>query len=259
MPLLIFISAVLFFYFGMKSYYIYFVAYLAAFHFIRQEYGWMKISSAFDKTLPNSIATLDKITTYTMTIVPFIWLSRKENAGFWYEHGDVFLIPDIIASIGLYFFWLIVFLFLFFNTIHALKTKTLNLSKFLVFINTFFGWYVSFIFIESGWIRVLYLICHHGIPYYFIVFRTERITQNYILLKSLGRYKYLFLYLACAIFMYFFIQLEDSSLIYISRKNYRFLNAFFYGFFLTPQLVHFMIDAFIWKKRIGLVKMIGSS
>ncbi len=259
LPLFFLVSATFFFYFGMRSSYIYFVAYLAAIHFIRQEYGWMKISSSFDKNLPRIINIVDKVTTYTMTIAPFLWLTRKSASGFWYEEGDSFLVPDVIANAGIYLFWTMVSLFLILNLYHSFKSKTFNLSKFLVFLNTFFGWYVPLVYIETGWIKVLYAICHHGVPYYFIVFHTERISQTSNFLKKLGQFRYLFFYLACAIFMFYFIELQDSSFIYRSRKAYPFLNAFLYAFFLTPQLVHFLIDAFIWKKRVGLVNAIGKS
>lgn len=256
-PLALIISAFTFMYSGRPELFFYFLAYLAMVHFIRQEYGWMKIATRFDSAAPPWLMLLDKATAYLMTILPMLWFMRKTQSGFWYRKGDLIAIPDSIAEMAMTLYWPIVTIFLIANIQHSLKTKTINLSKYLVFINTFFGWYMAKVHVQNAYLAVWLMIFHHGIPYYFIVFKTERVSKKFEWMNSLGKFKYPALYLSCAIVFFLFLMGHSGNSYVVQLAKNPLFQAIIYAIAVTPQMTHFILDGFIWKKKYGLVGGIG--
>ncbi len=252
-PLSIFALAFVSHFSGYRSYFIIFLAYLAVIHFIRQEFGWMKLATRLDPSCPRWLARLDIFSSYAMTILPMLWFLRNSGPAHWYEKGDMVAVPDIIGNTALNLYLPVVFVFLAGNIWHSYKTKTINSTKFLVAINTFFGWYMAKIHVQNAYIAVWLLIFHHGFPYYFLVFKTERITATGWRAR-LGPLRVPAMYLTCvALFgaVFYFPQLIGSPQ---ELKSIPHLKSAIYAFAVFPQASHFILDAYIWKKKYGLVK-----
>lgn len=254
-PLIIFVTAFGLTYSGNRALFLSILAYSAAIHFIRQEFGWMKIATRLDKNAPNWLSLYDKFTSYAMTVIPLLWFIRETSKGSWYEEGDLLLVPDSIATFGLNLYWPIVILFLVFNIRHSLLTKTFNTTKFLVALNTFFGWYIAKTVVEYPYLAIWLMIFHHGWPYYLIVFKTEKVSHKIGVLKNLGKFKYPVMYLACAALFYVFLKSHCCS--GFSRELRAGSGAIFlaaiYAFSITPQFTHFILDGVIWKRKVGIV------
>lgn len=253
-PLLIYLTAFGLTYAGSQASFITILAYAAGIHFIRQEFGWMKIATRLDKAAPTWLNWIDKFTVYGMTIFPIVYFFRASNDGFWYQKGDIFLFPDTFSNIVIMFFWPTVIVFLVANLYHTFKTKVFNLTKFLVFINTFFGWYVAKVVVGNPYLAVWLVIFHHGLPYYLIIFKTERVSQNLPILKSLEKLKYPAMYLSCAGFFLIWYSFHwEWDFISSMKKAAPILSAAIYASAVTPQFTHFILDGFIWKRKVGLV------
>lgn len=253
-PLLLYVLTSSLFYFGQEQVFAYFLAYLAMIHFIRQEFGWMKIATRLDAEAPTWLNHVDKIVSYIMTIAPMMWFMRKANSGFWYKSGDLFLVPDDIAYYGFSLFWPAVIVFLAVNGYHTYKTQTFNLTKFLVFINTFFGWYIAKTQTANIYLAVWLVIFHHGIPYYFIVFKTEKISGKYKLKEKLKFLHLPILYLSCVgIFYLFMTNSCCSSAVGFLKTQGNLIKALVLAIAPVPQMTHFILDGFIWKRKRGLV------
>jgi hypothetical protein len=254
-PALIFMTALILAGIGERKIFVHIIAYAAAIHFIRQEFGWMKIATRLDHLAPHWLSTIDKLTSYVMTITPVIWFLRQSQEGFWYQKGDLFRFPDWFSHWALAIFWPTVILFLLTNAYHSYKTKTFNLSKALIFLNTFFGWYVPKVLINHPYLSLWLVIFHHGLPYYIIVFKTERLSQKYSWLNTLGKFKYPLMYLVCAAIFYFFLKSHSNRAIHASFRSLGiWMSALLYAYAVTPQFTHFVLDGFIWKRKVGLVK-----
>lgn len=254
-PLALLVSGFLFQYSGDPTYFYYFLAYLAMIHFIRQEYGWMKIATHFDSSSPKWLKHLDITTSYAMTILPMLWYTRKTEKAFWYQSGDLVSTPDFLSSISLPLFWFVVMVFLCANAFHIYKTRTINISKCLVFINTFFGWYVSRVFVQNTYLAVWLSIFHHGLPYYFLVFKAERVSRKIKILESIGNYKYPLMYLSCAAVFYLFLHAHSGNHFVQKLEENVVLKSVIYAIAVMPQMTHFILDAFVWKKKYGLQKL----
>jgi hypothetical protein len=254
-PLALVVSAFTLQFIGKQQYLYYFMAYLAVVHFIRQDFGWMKIATSFDSHAPRWLNMLDVWSSYGMTVLPMLYITRKEAVNnFWYQKGDLFYTPDVIAHTAHHLYWPVVAIFIAGNAYHAYQTRRLNLSKYLVATNTFFGWYMSKIYVENGYLAIWLMIFHHGVPYYFIVFKTERISKDILWLQRLGRFKYLALYLCCVmVFFTVFWSLGMNSYVVSLKSSVPSLKSLIYAIAISPQMTHSILDGYIWKKKYGLV------
>jgi hypothetical protein len=254
-PLLILSAGFVFHYTGHSHYFYMFAAYCAVLHFIRQEFGWMKISSRFEKNAPRWLYHVDVNTSYAMTIIPFLWYTRKSHLyGYWFRQGDLFSVPDSFATMALTFYFPIVAIFLLANAYQTYRTRTFNLSKFMVFLNTLFGWYIARVFVKDLYLGIWLVIFHHSIPYLFVVLKHERASKKMNWLKDLGKYRIPILYITCFLAYTVYHFLTESEWIR-EMKNQEIMNAMILSFIAIPGLTHFILDAFIWKKKYGLIPM----
>ncbi|GAA4335438.1 hypothetical protein GCM10023149_43450 [Mucilaginibacter gynuensis] len=69
------------------------LAYLAVFHFIRQQYGFMRLYSRKEKSGYYAML-IDKIAIYTATIYPIVYWHIEGNRQFnWFIENDFFMLP----------------------------------------------------------------------------------------------------------------------------------------------------------------------
>lgn len=259
-PLVIMVTAFTLSYIGKAQYFYYLLAYSAMIHFIRQEFGWMKIASKLDSSTPKWLYYTDVCTSYSMTILPLLWAIRDTVVAQWYRPGDVFGVPLVVAEWALKCFWPIVSVFLLANAYHTFKTKTFNSSKMLVFLNTLFGWYIAKTFTTNPYLAGWFFIFHHGLPYYFIVFKTERVSSQYNWVKSIGKFKFPIMYLGCVLVFYLFLMAHSgNSFVYALKKSHPIFFSLVYCISIMPQLTHFILDGMIWKKKYGLVGGVGKN
>ena len=62
------------------------------------------------------------------------------------------------------------------------------------------------------------------------------------------------MYLSCAGFFLVWYTLHwDNNIVATLRKLSPFLQAAIYASAVTPQFTHFILDGFIWKRKVGLV------
>ena len=89
------------------------LAYIAVFHFMRQQYGFLMIYSRAERALPKACATLDKITIYAATLGPLTyWHTHLPRRFVWFIEGDFMSLPGQVwlAARPLYFAILMAYL-----------------------------------------------------------------------------------------------------------------------------------------------------
>lgn len=252
--LLLAINCLLFY---IKPLYFYrFLANLAMFHFIRQEFGWMKIASRLDDQLPDWIARVDRYCSYVMTVAPMALIMTRIDRT-WYAKGDLFMIPEWLGN-GIFMLLLpAVTIFLGVNIYHTYKTKTFNTAKLLVFINTMVSWYIAKIAGIHPTVAMFIIFMAHGIPYLFIAFKAERVSDKVPFLKKMGAWKYLAMYLFCVGIWLVAAQLHHNKVFRPFKTPGNFTGYFIIALAWTPAMSHFVIDGFIWKRKRKLVNKIG--
>jgi hypothetical protein len=241
------------------------LAYLAVYHFIRQQYGFLKIYSR-----KNNYSVLkqriDSFTIYAVTILPVLFWHFSDNRKFtWFIKGDFFLFGDnpIMASLIIAVFWLVLTVYLFTEIRDLLKTKRINVQKNSIVIGTALSWYIGIIYFNNDLVFTFLNIICHGIPYMALVWihgKKSNSTKGTSSLLHLifGRFSLVLFLIPLFLFAYaeeglwdafvwnehgdLFFSIQHAS-IDISRAALNIIVPLL----SLPQLFHYVIDGFIWK------------
>lgn len=241
------------------------LAYLAVFHFIRQQYGFLRIYVQKEER-PRWFTRLENTLVYTITVIPvLIWHLSGDRSFVWFVKDD-FFIQSFSSAIP-------VLQFVLFATIAAyamaelsfcLRQKVYNTAKYLLLTGTFISWYFGIVYFNSDLIFTLFNVICHGVPYIMLIWVYGNKKTNQ---QSTERAWYSFLFSYKGVLIYVFILLllayvEEgfwNSLIWNEHTEYfslfsgipsvsnLHLATFLVPLLSVPQVTHYIIDGFIWK------------
>jgi len=264
-PFLCYFAGVLFYSFG-KLIFWKAAAYLAVFHFMRQQFGFMAIYRK--KNNPDSGDLpfyLDKYAVYFFTLIPVAYwhFTEQKRVFSWFIENDFFFFKNqsvadiLLVLLALYFFvWIFAHIYTYF------KKKFFDLGKFLFLLSTAITWYFGIVYFNSDLIFTATNVLSHGIPYIALIWVYIRKSgdTDYILLGNLQKKTYvLFSMFALSLFLltYFeeflwdiFIWKDHPSIFgnwdFIPSVSVE-IQTFLVPALFLPQVTHYVLDGFIWK------------
>ncbi len=253
-PIVVFLSMVLMLLLLGSIKFYYFLAYAAIFHFVRQQYGWFSIACKKGSLGPRWISKIDQISIYSIPIFAIIWNSSYTQPYRWFKEGDLFSIPIWLTNIFHILFWIITITFILSNCYQIFRLKKINLTKYMIWLNTFICWYVGFVFFEGGFVYFFLLVVHHGLPYLGIIHKSEKITST---LRG-SQFKYIasitIIYILCVGLSVLEVTTNKPVIGTEEFSLNQLLLASFAALIYTPQVTHYFLDMVIWKKKYGLLK-----
>lgn len=253
-PIISFLIGLLLYSFGTLTFWSV-LAYIAVFHFIRQQYGFVKLYTREDKA---TTRWLDNLVLYTVTLYPmlFWFFSPKRNFN-WFVENEFWIFPNhtILTYLKIFYF-LIIGWYLLYEVRSLYKTKTINLPKNLWLFGTALSWYFGIVYFNSDIVFTLLNVVCHGIPYMALVYANQRKEKHIAIIPKLtvtkGIFVFLFIILLIAI-------LEESLWDILVWKEH------FAGFIpvnlhpkweillvpllTVPQFSHYLLDGIIWKRK----------
>lgn len=160
------------------------LAYLAIFHFVRQQYGWIALSRRRDPP-PSSplVRRLDRVlddgAIYLGTLYPLLyWHTHLPRAFSWFIDGDLAAgVPRWLLGVATPIYAAVGALWLGRYVQRGLTTRTWNVPKAAVMLGTWATWYVGIVAYNSDLAFTLCNVLPHGIPYLVLVFRYRRNEQ----------------------------------------------------------------------------------
>jgi hypothetical protein len=241
------------------------LAYLAIFHFIRQQYGFMRLYARKDIAEKWS-SILDSITIYAATLYPIIYWHLNGKAQFnWFVSNDLIYInkPELIIFFNIVYL-IILLLYVCKESYSLAFRKSINIPKNLLIIGTIISWYLGIVYFNGDLIFTLFNIACHGIPYFALVwaFGNKRVSKENSLhwIYKVFIPKYL---IGFIVFLIAIAYLEEllwdglvwrehfavfpTSFILPDLSQYTLLLNFVVPLLAMPQLLHYFIDGFIWK------------
>lgn len=146
------------------------MAYLAVFHFARQQYGFMRVYARQED--PGVFSRkLDALAIYTATFFPIIdWHLAGQKYFNWFMKGDFFYAPHgglRNLVFGVYLF--IIGAYAIKEISEIRKKQTLNLPRNLLLLGTLLSWYVGIVHFNSDLAFTAINVMSHGIPYMALV------------------------------------------------------------------------------------------
>lgn len=147
------------------------LAYLAVFHFIRQQYGFVALYARKDPPEFLKFKLLDKICIYAVTLFPILyWHTHLPRNFSWFIKGDfVSSLPYEISELGFAAYIAIGILYLAKEVFLLKKTGFLNIPKNLIVVGTAVCWWVGIVALNSDIAFTMTNVVTHGIPYMALV------------------------------------------------------------------------------------------
>jgi hypothetical protein len=146
------------------------VAYLAVFHFIRQQYGWVRLYRARAGERDRLGALLDGATIYLATLYPLLhWHAHLPREFAWMRDGDFApgVPPALATAAGLALATLLLVYLL--RAALAARRAPPNWGKHLVVATTTACWYLGIVATDSDYAFTVTNVFIHGIPYLVLV------------------------------------------------------------------------------------------
>ena len=243
------------------------LAYLAVFHFIRQQYGFLRIYSR-KNTYSRTKQLLDNFTIHAVTLLPLIFWHFSGNRSFhWFVKGDFILgsQPPVLITVQI-LFWLTLSIYTLSEINTTFKSKAFNFQKNAIVYGTALAWYAGIVYFNSDVVFSLLNIICHGIPYMALVWihgkKKHSSSENPAKLFRViyGQFSLLFFILPLLLFAWFeegfwnaFVWNDHDSVFPLFNLVHvdvpRALLNIIVPLLALPQLFHYVIDGYIWKMR----------
>lgn len=240
------------------------LAYLAVFHFVRQQYGFMRL---YSRTEHSSLFNrkLDAVAIYTATLYPILWwhLHPGRNFNWFIEEDFMFLSANRLTPIATGLYILVIAAYLIKEIRLAYQLRTFNVPKNAIVFGTFISWFVGIVLLNGDLVFTLLNVVSHGIPYMALVWVTSKKEQerqtNKVSRLFFGQYG-VFCFIGCLFLLAWleegvwdgFVWREHQSVfLWFSRlpqMTSKYTLAFLVPLLSLPQSVHYVLDGFIWRK-----------
>jgi uncharacterized membrane protein len=234
------------------------LAYMAVFHFIRQQYGFVRLYSRQEKYSKAS-RWIDAISIYTATLYPLIyWHIHRTQELSWFIAGDFLDLSFVKSSAFDYVYIAMIATYLIKETIQSYQQSFLNIPKNAIMAGTYLSWYFGIIAAQGDLAFTLLNVVSHGIPYMALVWiyghRKKAPSINYLPWKEASFFLatlILFSYLEEGIWDVF-IWKDHTSLFPFFTQLPRpdlWVVSILVPLLSLPQITHYVIDGFIWRVR----------
>ncbi|NVJ23572.1 hypothetical protein HUW62_20310 [Myxococcus sp. AM011] len=234
-------------------------AYVALFHFVRQQYGWVALytrkarASDFERRL-------DAAAIYAATVGPVVWWhANLPRAFWWFVEGD-FLpgLPTWMGTLALALHAVVLVAWLGFQGLRVARGEGLQVGKVLLVGATWVTWFGGIVLARDDFTFTVMNVVLHGVPYFALLFRYSRGRGEE------GRYGAAGAVLRAGLpgFLLFLVALAFTEELLWDRFIWHDrpdlfgsagvglspdLRALVVPLLALPQATHYVLDAFIWK------------
>lgn len=259
-PIISFVLGLMLYQIGENSYWRA-MAYIALYHFIRQQYGFYKLycKSEDNYTWLNKIGVL---AIYSATIHPVIYWFFGEKRNFnWFVENDFYHFPiPLFVTISWVVFGFIQISYIISQIYLFIQNKSINIPKNLVWLGTLLSWNLGIIFFNNDVLFSLFNIISHGIPYmalvFFNTFLSPNTNHNIFAKYTSSVINKLVVFIVISTTLAF---IEEFIWDYTVWKEHFFETSSHFSNYLwvivpllsVPQLTHYILDGFIWKRKIN--------
>ncbi|UFH56810.1 hypothetical protein [Spirosoma sp. KNUC1025] len=238
------------------------LAYLAVFHFVRQQYGFLRIYSRAE-VQSAWMTRLDTFVIYSATLYPIIWWHLSPGRNFnWFVDGD-FLQNEVdgLKTIATVVYWFALVLYVSKEIWLYRQRNEINGPRNLLVIGTATPWYLGIIQFNGDLAFTMLNVVSHGIPYIALIWVSDRPAKSYAKLQGwlLTPYSWLYFLGFLCLLAYLEEGLWDGL---VWREHmvvfgwFRSLPtvtdpvvlAFLVPLLALPQMTHYVLDGFIWRR-----------
>ena len=142
------------------------LAYVAVFHFVRQQYGFMRLYSRKEQT-SRYARWIDSISIYNATLYPLLyWHLNLTSSLSWFVPGDFIPVnAEHLDDILLFIYIGLMMLYTGKEVWLMSKQQSFNIPKNMIMLGTYLSWHVGIITFQGDLIFTFLNVVAHGIPY----------------------------------------------------------------------------------------------
>ncbi len=244
------------------------LAYLAVFHFIRQQYGFMRIYSRAQ--IQNKFFRLtDNVAIYTATIYPLAYWHLSPHRNFnWFVDGDfLYGRSSQILPVLTVIYIQVILAYILKEIFISLKTRSFNIPKNLIMLGTYLSWYFGIVYYNGDMAFTTLNVISHGIPYMGLVwfaekkrYQSQKTRASKLLKLTFSKYGICCFLGLMIVFAYLEEGLWDGLVWREHPSVFRFfqhlpnisspvLLAVLVPLLSLPQSTHYVLDGFIWRRK----------
>jgi hypothetical protein len=233
------------------------LAYLAVFHFVRQQYGWVALYRAKAREQELWSRRLDTAAIYLATIYPLIYWHGHLPRGFQWFLPEDFLpgLPGTLAAILAPVYWTVLALY-FLNAARLWRSGRANPGKDIVVATTAICWYVGIITFNSDYAFTVTNVIIHGVPYMALVYWFWRTRKPNGRPARQPAWRMLVVFLGTIWLLAYIEELmwdrtvwQERDWLFGSLFSSERWKSWLVPLLAVPQLTHYVLDGFIWKRR----------
>lgn len=245
-------------------------AYLAVFHFVRQQYGFLALYRA--RAGETRFRRLDTAALTAATVYPLLFWHTHLPRGFdWFVTGDFIVLPSVLETVGFPVYLALLGAYLVRTLWARVRWGEHNPGRDLLMATTTLCWYVGIVVFNSDYAFTVTNVFIHGIPYIVLIRRyglthgaTEGLGHRVLAAGWLP-------YLAVLWGLAYFEELlwdravwHDHPGLFGAGLGGATLGSlvvaalpFVVPLLAVPQLTHYILDGFIWKRRAAPALRVG--
>jgi hypothetical protein len=232
------------------------LAYLAVFHFVRQQYGWVALYRGRAGERGRAGWCVDAAAVYVATLYPLAyWHAHLPRRFWWFLPGDFAGVPAWVESAAFVLYCLALGAYAA-RSAHAwLVVGRGNPGKDLVVVTTAVCWYVGIVAFDSDYAFTVTNVVIHGVPYLALVWwyarsRAPRAGRVY---RGLARWP---VFLATLWVLAYAEELlwdrgvwHERAWLFGAGWDWASLKVFLVPLLALPQATHYILDGFVWRRR----------
>lgn len=249
------------------------LAYVAVWHFIRQQSGWMVLYGRRAKDDERTVR-FDEAVIWATTLGPIIWWHAHLPRPFWWfkEHDFIGGLPAWAGTVALVVHFAVIGAWLVQQVVRWRKGTPLHVGKLLLLAATWVAWFGGIVIAADDFTFTVMNVTLHGVPYLAFLYRYAQgrnAEQGYGALGFLVRFgvpTFFGLLLVIAFVEEFFwdtLVWHDHAMVFgdLGLELPEGLLTLVVPLLSLPQTTHYVLDGFVWKTRTnpGLTARLGWS
>jgi hypothetical protein len=245
------------------------LAYLAVFHFIRQQYGWVMMYRARHGERDRAGRWLDGAMIYAATLYPLIvWHTRLPRAFWWMKQGDFIAgLPAVTATVAGWTYAALLAAYVARAVVPVVawqrgSAALIPWGKHVVVAATAACWYVGIVATNADYAFTVTNVFLHGVPYLALVYlyaraaSREPASRGGATARLLDRKRGLVIFCATLWAIAYVEELiwdraiwHDRSWLFGAGVDVGRAAMLVVPLLAVPQLTHYVLDGFLWRRR----------